>query len=257
MAVAPAEVGLRVEWSSAPAAPAPGQLVTLSYRVVDEESGAVVTDLPLDHERPMHLILTSRDLTQFQHIHPELGEDGAYRVETTLPAAGTYLLYDEFVHEGQTVLDRHELTVGEPSPAGAALTPDLAPKPVAGLTVALTAPAAIRAGEAAHFTFTATRAGQPVTDLAPYLGAAAHVAIVSDDATAFAHTHGAAVAAAVEPAPAEDGHATEEDAHGVPAAFGPEVQVEHTFPTPGRYKVWVQINHNDQVMTAPFTVAVQ
>ncbi|MFP5371687.1 MAG: HAD-IC family P-type ATPase, partial [Actinomycetes bacterium] len=130
--VAPDDAGVRVEWASAPAAPQPGQPVTLSYRVVDEGSGEAVTDLPLDHERPMHLILVSRDLGEFQHIHPELGPDGAYRVETTLPAAGTYLTYDEFVVDGKTVLDQRELVVGEATADGAALSPDLTPETVDG-----------------------------------------------------------------------------------------------------------------------------
>src|SRR5688500_9708545 len=91
--MAPDAAGVRVDWRSEPANPRPGQAVLLSYRVVDLGSGAVVTDLPLTHERPMHLILISRNLTHFAHLHPELGDDGAYRVETTLSVAGQYLLY--------------------------------------------------------------------------------------------------------------------------------------------------------------------
>jgi Cu+-exporting ATPase len=254
-AVAPEEAGLRVEWTSEPPAPAPGQPVTLAYRVVDEASGETVTDLPLDHERPMHLIVTDRDLAQFQHVHPELGDDGAYRVETTLPEAGTYLLFDEFVHDGRTVLDRRELTVGEASGSGAALAPDPAPKTVEGVTVALDAPETIRAGEATHLTFVLTRGGEPVTDLEPYLGAAAHVAVVSEDADDFAHTHGEAVEAAH--AGGDDHGAAGGDDHAVPAAFGPEVRVEHTFPEPGRYKVWAQFGRDGRVLTAPFVVEVR
>ena len=258
--MSPDAAGLRIEWTSDPAVPQPGQPVTLAYRVVDEQSGNVITDLPLDHERPMHLIITSRDLTQFQHIHPEPGDDGTYRIVTTLPEAGTYLLFDEFVHDGQTVLDQRELTVGEPSSTGAALEPDQAPKTIAGITVALSAPGPIQAGEPATLRFTVSRDGEPVTDLAPYLGAAAHVAIVSEDAADFAHTHGEAV----EAAHVDDGddHAdraepeTPDEAHAVPTTFGPAIEVEHTFPEPGTYKLWIQVNHDGQVTTAPFSVDV-
>jgi len=248
--VAPEEAGLRIEWASEPATPQPGQPVALSYRVIDAESNEAITDLPLDHERPMHLILVSRDLTQFQHVHPELGVDGAYRVETTLPEAGTYLLYDEFVHDGRTVLDQRELVVGEPSGAGASLEPDRAPKTGEGITVALQAPGTIAAGATTQLTFSLTRDGAPVTDLAPYLGAAAHVAIVSEDAGDFAHTHGEAVVGA----PADDDHGAGDHAHAVPSAFGPEVRVEHTFPEPGRYKLWAQFGHDGGVVTVPFVV---
>ncbi|CAA9556067.1 MAG: Lead, cadmium, zinc and mercury transporting ATPase; Copper-translocating P-type ATPase [uncultured Thermomicrobiales bacterium] len=253
--VAPAAAGVRVAWSSEPAATSPGQPVTFAYRVNDDATGAAVTDLPLDHERPMHLILTSRDLGQFQHIHPELGNDGAYRVTTTLPEAGTYRLYAEFGHGGKTVLDRREVVVGGARGGAADLVPDLAPKTVDGLTVALTGPDTVEAGEAARFTFTATEDGRPVTDLAPYLAAAAHVAIVSEDGAGFAHTHGEVVAAADDHAADEAEEAEEtNDAHALPAAFGPEVGFAYTFPNPGRYKVWGQFSRGGEVVTVPFVV---
>lgn len=261
--VDPATAGLRIEWASEPAVPQPGQPITFSYQVIDADDNQAITDLPLDHERPMHLILVSDDLTQFQHIHPELATDGSYRVETTLPVAGTYRLYDEFVHDNQKVLDERELIVGAPSSTGASLTPDTAPKDVNGFTVALNAPEVIRAEEMTHFSFEVTRNDQPVTDLEPYLGAAAHAAIVTNDGTGFAHTHGEAAspnaAASEGNRHAEEGAAEEEHGggHGVPAEFGPQVAVEHTFAEPGLYKLWVQFRHDGQVITAPFVVEVR
>jgi Cu+-exporting ATPase len=255
--VSPEAAGLSLEWSSSPGEPQVGQPVTVAYRLVDDESGEVVTDLPLDHERPMHLILTSRNFTEFQHVHPELGEDGTFRVEVTLPAAGTYLLFDEFVHDGQTVLDERELIVGEPTRDIATLTPDLTPKTIEGRTVELIAPESIAAGQPVHFQFAVSQDDQPVTDLAPYLGAAAHVAILSEDTTDFAHTHGEAIAAESHDESENDDHGAGEAAHDVPAAFGPAVEVEHTFAAPGTYKVWVQFNHDGQVLTAPFAIEVE
>ncbi|HYH11450.1 MAG TPA: HAD-IC family P-type ATPase, partial [Thermomicrobiales bacterium] len=259
--VDPAAAGVQVEWESQPAEPQPGQPVTLSYRVIDDETGQPITDLPLDHEEPMHLILASGDLDEFQHIHPVLEDDGSYRFETTLPTAGTYLLYDEFTIGDQTVLDRRQLVVGEPSSVGASLTPDTTAKTVNGLTISLDAPETIHAGEEAHLAFEVTRDGQPVTDLEPYLGAAAHTAIITSDASGFAHTHGEASEAS-EPA-GTHGHADEEPAggehdagHDVPTAFGPQVTVEHTFTEPGLYKLWVQFSHDGEVITAPFVVEV-
>jgi len=255
--VEPASAGLRIEWAAEPAVPQPGQPTTFSYRVIEADSNLSVMDLPLDHERPMHLILVSEDLTQFQHIHPELTADGSYQVETTLPEAGTYRLYDEFVFDGQTVLDERELTVGDAAPATAALTPDTAPKSVDGITVAVAVPETIQAGEVTHLAFEVTRDGQPVTDLEPYLGAAAHAAIVRADGSGFAHTHGEASVPAT--AAESDEHAGEE-AHGgdhaVPTAFGPQVTVEYTFAEPGLYKLWIQFSHDGQVITAPFVVDV-
>jgi len=259
--VDPETAGVSIEWTSSPDTPQPGESVTLSYRVIDEASGAVVTDLPLDHEEPMHLVLISGDLAEFQHLHPELTDDGTYRFETTFPTAGTYLLFDEFKVNDQTVVDRRELVVGESSEIGTSLSQDASSKTVNGLTVSLDAPDSIVAGEETHLTFEVTRAGEPVTDLEPYLGAAAHVAILRSDGGDFAHTHGEAVAASET---GDHGHADEAetdaahgDAHEVPAAFGPVIMVEHTFEQPGTYKLWVQTSHDGEVITVPFVVEAQ
>lgn len=286
--VAPAAAGLLVEWSTEPAQPRPGEPVVISYHVVDERSGETITDLPLNHERPMHLIITSQDLAQFDHVHPELGADGVYRIETTLAAPGGYRLFSEFVFNGETVLDERAVTVGDAPGATADLAPDLAAKTVDGVTVALAEPPPVQAGAAVQYTFTVSQDGQPVTNLSPYLGAAAHVAIVSEDSESFAHTHGEATTGSADPDAAEAGgshgssgdHGTGGDHgssaghdtggnhetggdhpstgdHAVPAAFGPEVVVEHTFPAPGLYRLWIQVNLDDQIITAPFTIEVK
>lgn len=206
-----------------------------------------MTNLAVSHERPMHLIVVSKDLAQFQHVHPEPGADGAYSVTVTLPNAGPYVLYDEFERDGKTVLDRRELVVGSGGPTSASLAPDLAAKNDAGLNIALAAPATLKAGEGARFVFTVTRDGVPVTDLAPYLGAAAHVAIASADTTAFVHTHGEAGTHSHGSAGAE----------APAAAFGPEVSFEHTFAKPGFYKIWGQFNQGGQVITTSYVVEVR
>ena len=250
--VDPEAAGVRVEWTSDPAAPLPGQPVALSYRVTDAQSGRVLTDLPLDHERPMHLIAVSKDLSQFQHIHPEPGTDEeAYSVATEFPKDGTYVLYDEFVHDARRVLDRRELPVGEGTDASASLSPDLAPKTDGDVSVALFAPQEIKHGEEASFTFALTRGGRSVTDLEPYLGAAAHVAIVSADTKDFAHTHGEAG----EAGEGHEGMGSMDESP--PSAFGPEVSFHHTFPRPGLYKIWGQFGYEGRVITVPYVVQVQ
>lgn len=256
--VGPDQAGVRVEWGSTPAVPQPGEAVTLTYRVVDAARGQAITDLPAHHERPMHLIIVSSDLTHFQHIHPARTADGSYQVETALPA-GRYRLYNEFVHDERPVLDQRELTVGDAAPTEARLTPDLTPKAAAGLTVALATPPTIAAGAPASLAFEVTRDGQPVTDLTPYLGAAAHVAIVAENGTGFAHTHGEAVTSAAGHGDDHGQAATDHGAagHELPAAFGPLMQVEHTFPEAGHYKLWAQFEHAGQVITVPFVIEVQ
>ena len=192
----------------------------------------------------MHLVAVSEDLSQFQHLHPEVGPDGTWTVTTTFPETANYVLFDEFVYNGQQVLDRREFMVGEASPTSASLSPDLSAKTEAGLTASLSAPETINAGEDTSFTLQVTRDGRPVTDLEPYLGAPAHVVIVSSDTRDFAHTHG-------------EVNGMESMDSPPPSAFGPDISVHHTFPRAGLYKIWFQFGYQGSVITVPYVVEVE
>ena len=252
VAVPPETAGVRVEWSSEPAQPAPGQAVTLRYRISDAASGQPITNLPIDHERPMHLILTSMDLTQFQHIHPTLAADGSYTVTTTLPQAGTYSLASEFLHNGQTVLDQEQLTVGAASVPGTPPAPDLTPKTAGGVTVALAKPQIIKAGATMPLNVLVTQDGAAVADLQPYLGAAAHVAIVRSGGGDFQHTH-----AEGSDTHSHDGATADHEHSALTGPFGPSLAFNATFPLPGTYKIWVQINRGGEVITTAFVVQAE
>ncbi|MBA3472722.1 MAG: hypothetical protein H0T57_05745 [Rubrobacter sp.] len=262
-AVAPAEAGVEIQARVEPASPAPGEPTELAYRVSDTESGEAISELPVDHERQMHLIAVSRDLEQFQHVHPEPDASGDFAVTTEFPAEGTYTLFDEFVRDGRKVLDRREVEVGAGGGV-ASLRPDLEPKTVDGLAVSLEAPEEIRAGEEAAFTYTLEKGdGTPADDLEPYLGAPAHVAIVSEDTQEFTHTHGEAAGTSRGEASDSGGHGDEGGAagkehadHGEGQTFGPEISFHHTFEKPGLYKVWAQFNHHGDVTTVPFVVEI-
>lgn len=135
--------------------------------------------------------------------------------------------------------------------AAAHLAVDLTPKTAGGITVALNAPTRIMAGQQTHFTYTVTRDGRPVTDLTPYLAAAAHVAIVSADGREFAHTHG-------EPVGIGQAGTGMGSMDAVPASFGPDITVQHTFPRPGVYKMWAQFQtHDGHIITAALVVRVR
>jgi hypothetical protein len=242
--VDPAAAGLRVDLTSDPAHARPNQQTALHYLITGENSSTPLTSFPTEHERPMHLVAVSQDLSQFQHIHPEVGADGSWTVSTTFPETANYVLFDEFAYNGQQVLDRREFTVGEASPTSASLSPDLNPKTESGLTISLSAPQSITAGEDETLTLQVTRDGQPVTDLEPYLGAPAHVVIISSDTRNFAHTHGEVSGMESMDSPP-------------PSALGPDITVHHTFPKAGLYKIWFQFGYQGSVITVPYVVEVK
>jgi hypothetical protein len=63
---------------------------TIRYKMKNDR-GDVVTDFAIAHEKVMHFIVVRKDLTQFQHLHPDFNkETGEFSVAVTFPAPGPY-----------------------------------------------------------------------------------------------------------------------------------------------------------------------
>jgi hypothetical protein len=201
----------------------------------------------------MHLIIVSRDLGYFAHVHPQAAAPGEWTIRHTFPAAGEYILYDEFALEGRgDETHRFELEVGEGGGADAQLTADLGPKQSGGYLVQIEPQGEIRAGQTGNFVLTVSRDGRPVTDLEPYLGAASHVVVLDERASAFAHEH---AVAGITPPGGEMGGAMEKEADmEPPPSFGPNLAFSHRFEQPGLYKVWSQFKHGGEVVTVDWVV---
>jgi hypothetical protein len=114
-------------------------------------------------------------------------------------------------------------------------------------------------GEAVALTFTLTDGGQPATDLVPWLGAAAIVAIGSVDGMAFARAHGTPADSIGDhdSHTRRDGQADHGEYTGrAPAAHEPAGPVGRTFEAPGLYKVWAQFSRDGRVLTVACVVEV-
>jgi YHS domain-containing protein len=59
-------------------------------------NGTLETKFQTVHEKLMHLIVVSSDLSYFSHEHPKLGADGRFRLRRTFPGAGQYWLFADF-----------------------------------------------------------------------------------------------------------------------------------------------------------------
>ena len=53
------------------------------------------------HERRMHLIVVRRDGGGFQHLHPEIDEAGTWTTAIELPEAGVYRAFADFSVDGE------------------------------------------------------------------------------------------------------------------------------------------------------------
>jgi hypothetical protein len=216
-----------------------GRAETLSFRVVDER-GDTVRDFDVEHEKRMHLIVARRDLTGFQHLHPEHAADGSWTVRVRLDEPGSYRMFADFSHADEPTTLATDLRVDGNA--------DLRPLPVpqatsvsdGGYDVRLDAGRA-RPGREAELRFTISKDGVPV-HTEPYLGAGGHLVALRDGDMAFLHVH-----------PTDGGHGenaarTERD---------DSVGFAATFPTEGRYRLFLQFKHEGRVQTVAFTQGVR
>lgn len=206
------------------------------------------------HEKPIHLLVVSKALHEFAHIHPELQPDDSFTITHTFQNGGTYWLYADYTMPGAPqVISRFVLNVHGPERKPETLTPDTEfTKTTDGLRVRMLPPPAIRSGEDLSFRFEAfdENSGQPVTDLEPYLGAWAHMMIVSGDGKRFIHAHPLddATAPAVED--------PWKHSHTAPGPSPSSVTTITGFDVPGRYRLWVQFQRSGKVISVPFTFQV-
>ncbi|MBX3356634.1 MAG: hypothetical protein KF724_13130, partial [Phycisphaeraceae bacterium] len=254
-----------------------GKAVPMVFTPKDAK-GTPVQDLDTVHEKVLHLLVVSKDLSWFAHEHPTRRADGAFTMPMTFPAGGEYTLYFDFTPKGspQQVVPVKVTAMGTPKPA-VPLTVDAdKPKTIDGFTVALDTEGAIKASGKAHMSFTITKDGKPVTTLRPYLGAMGHLVIISEDGTQFVHAHpheggehgadghdahGGHGAEAKKDEHAGHGGSASKTADAGKGLGGPKVDFEAHFKQPGTYKAWAQFNvgtaEKERVLTVPFTFTVE
>jgi hypothetical protein len=207
-----------------------GRKQTVAFRIVDE-NGQAVRDFDVTHEKRMHLIIARRDLTGFQHLHPEMAPEGTWSTRVTLPEAGSYRLFADFSRDGEPQTLASDLRVDGRADLRALPAPVSHAVSDGGYDVEL-APSAAHAGEEAELRFRITRDGQPVAT-EPYLGAGGHLVALREGDLAFLHVH-----------PTNE-------------AGGSEIAFASTFPTEGRYRLFLQFQHAGEVQTVAFTQEVR
>ncbi|MFI2779273.1 hypothetical protein [Streptomyces sp. ALB3] len=203
----------------------------LRFAVLDR-AGRQVTAFEREHDKELHLILASRDLGTYRHLHPVRAADGTWSTPVQLPAAGDYRVLADFTPSGT---GNAGVTLGADLAVSGAYKPAELPKPARtstvddGYTVSLNG--ALRPGVPEHVTFTVRKDGRPVADLQPYLGAYGHLVALRAGDLAYLHVH-------------PDG-ATRP---------GPDVSFTATAPGPATYRLFLEFKHNGTVRTAAFTV---
>jgi plastocyanin len=267
---APVEIGTThtVEFKSEPGQIRANESATLAFTVKDLK-GVVLKDLQIVHEKPMHLLIVSKDLAEFYHVHPEPSEDGSYRVQHTFPNGGDYKLYADFTPaNAKQVVERIDLNVSGAERSKVALVADTKfEKTVDGLKVTMKPSEKIEAGKELMLDFAAFDAasGKPATDLQNYLGELAHFVIISEDMVDFVHAHPMAKGESMDGMKMDgdktkdhnaDGHAHGKDSKDSGKPSASEVSAHTTFPRAGLYKLWAQFQRGGKVISVPFIVNV-
>ncbi len=186
-----------------------------------------LTELQVMHDKLMHVILVRKDLTHFDHIHPEQPTPGTFVVPYTFAAAGEYRVWADFMYGGMpNIIDFDMNVTGKPE----ADEPDK----LHGINVTFTAPEHIEMGKQTKFSFNvADSNGTPVPITEKFLAADGHMIIIDETLDEFEHAH------------------DETNDHDNVLSF------EYTPELSGKHMAWVQFSVNGTARTAGFEIVVQ
>jgi hypothetical protein len=227
LAVAAGGFRLVPESTDLPADPA----AEIEFQIVDD-AGEPVTDFDVEHERRMHLIVVRRDFERFQHLHPRMSADGTWSATADLRAPGAYRVFADFAARGEAATLATDAFVAGPFEPRRLPEPELVAHAGDGYEVTIDTAEPVPGG-VTDAEFTVSRNGRELDGVEPYLGADGHLVALRDHDLAFLHTH------------------PEGEAGGPgPIRFGIE------YPTPGKYRLFLQFKHRGEVHTGAFTQEV-
>jgi hypothetical protein len=242
-----------------------------------------VDDLVPDHEHLMHLyVIRQPGLDVIYHLHPAPVSGGSFRLALPSLPAGTYKLYADIVHKNgfpETLVAtiKTDRLDGRPLEGddAMALAPPVSAAALDGRDFLLpdgfhmhwvNAPSVLIAKQPTAFEFTLVDAqNKPPEDMALYMGMLGHAAFVKTDGTVFAHLHpnGSVSMAAFMQAQQSAGVSSESmpemggmQMNEAAARLPNVVRFPYGFPTPGRYRLFVQMKHSQTIETAVFDADV-
>ena len=194
-----------------------------AFTIVGPDGHPVTTYEDL-HDRELHLIVASRDMRQYAHVHPVRDAGGRWTADLPAFGPGSYRAFADFE---LTAAGRYTLGVDLVAPG-----PSVAIEPleeqltdtISGYDVTLSA-------DDSDVAITVHRDGEVVTT-EPYLGAAGHLVALRDGDLAYLHVH-----------PLDDEPAG-------PVRFAVEV------PSDGLYALFFDFQVDGEVHTARFVLDV-
>lgn len=225
-------------------------MLSFTPKIKGNESSPVPLDLV--HEKKMHLILVSDDLSWFDHIHPEYQASGAYDIkvlgkgdsftkgrghnETRFDAGGKFWAFTDYKPLGAlNQVNKTELNVSGTPAKSVVYAQAKMTATVDGYTLNMEAGhagAGFATGSPQHIPVTIKQGGKAVdpATFENYLGEKAHLVLVEVDSKEFVHTH--------------------------PSVEGGKLDIHTNFTKPGTYRGWLQFQTDGKVHTADFVLKV-
>ena len=248
-----------------------------------------VDDLIPDHDHLMHLYaIRKTGLDVVYHLHPEMTGSGVFQLALPVMEPGAYQLYADVVHANgfpETMTAAVQIPPGLPGrplkgddasgkagpwqEASASETTFTLPD---GYKMEWLRPGRpLRAKQAIPFRFRLLNArSMPAHDMQFYMGMLGHAAFVKTDGTTFAHIHptGSVAMASFMLAQNQLGENSpmnmsgdmpgmDHSAHAAMESLPNEVTFPYGFPSPGRYRIFVQMKHGETVETGVFDADVK
>jgi hypothetical protein len=241
-------------------------------------------DLIPDHGHILHLFLVRQPgMDEFLHLHPEQKQPGEFVVDLPTLPAGRYQVFADIVHH--TGFPETQVgEVGLPDISGKPLHGDdsqATVQPIASGKLVSTSTSSdicvlpdgyrmiwdrdqgpLKSGQTIWLRFRVEDSkGQPATDLEPYMGMAAHAAIVRSDNSVFVHLHPAgsvsmaAVVLASGGTDAMSGMPMPVASMAAPI-HSSEITFPYGFPKSGNYRIFVQLKRAGRIDTGVFDAEV-
>ncbi|MBS2969189.1 FixH family protein [Metabacillus sp. KIGAM252] len=197
----------------------------IQIKLTDSE-GKPFSKLKVNHEKIMHLIVVSKDLKKYHHIHPGKTADGTYEAEQKLSDGNYKAFVDISPENAEYEVKPLGFQIGTSNEDKIpSLQPENSFKMTTGDYMAEMNPKKLKRQEPVTLAFSFNK-GEPE----PYLGASGHVVILDEKGEKYVHVH-----------PASE----------------KETKFETEFEKPGIYKIWAEFKFEGKVHVFPYTVKVE